>query len=353
MIADDSVVVRGLVARWLEESGFEVVATVPNGRLAIEALDRVEPDLVLLDLDMPELDGISALPKLLEKRPNLSIIVVSTLTQRNADISLKCLRLGAVDYLPKPESNRHVTISASFRAELIAKLKGLAAARQRAALRASGAIRPDADREARSRLAPRSRHLPPRFVLIGASTGGPQAITQVLGGLGASLGHVPVLVVQHMPAFFTKAFAEHLSAQTGLAAREPEQGEKLAPGRIYVAPGGRHMGLERKGGQPVIRLDDGPPLNFCRPAVDVLFGDAAHVLGSSVLALVLTGMGSDGTEGARTLIEAGATVLAQDEATSIVWGMPGSVARAGLAQTILPLPEIAPTIRTYLSGSSK
>ena len=175
-------------------------------------------------------------------------------------------------------------------------------------------------------------------------------MTQVIANLGLALQRVPVLIVQHMPPIFTAVFAEQLRVQSGIMAREPQQGEKLVAGQIYVAPGGRHMGLARGEAQPTIRLDDGPQVNFCRPAVDVLFHDAAAVFGASALAVVLTGMGSDGTHGAQALVEAGATVLVQDEATSTVWGMPGSIAKAGLAHEILPLERIAPAITTALTG---
>jgi two-component system, chemotaxis family, protein-glutamate methylesterase/glutaminase len=352
MIVDDSAVVRGLVSRWVTESGhFDVVGTAANGRVAIDLVDRAQPDIVLLDLDMPELDGIGTLPHLLKKRPQMSVIVVSTLTQRNADISLKCLSLGAVDCLPKPESSREVTTSAGFRGELIAKLQGLAASRHRK----PGAQAAWPRSEAIPRPTPVARLRPaavaPRCLLIGASTGGPRAVMQVIAGLGLALQRVPVLIVQHMPPIFTSVFAEQLRAHSGVMALEPQQGEKLVPGQIYVAPGGRHMGLARGEAQPTIRLDDSPPVNFCRPAVDVLFRDAAAVFGASALAVVLTGMGSDGTHGAQALVEAGAGVIVQDEATSIVWGMPGSIAKAGLAQDILPLERIAPALKAALTGS--
>jgi two-component system, chemotaxis family, protein-glutamate methylesterase/glutaminase len=351
MIVDDSAVVRGLVSRWLNEAGqFEVVGTAGNGRAAIDLLDRARPDIVLLDLDMPELDGISTLPHLLRKRPQMSVIVVSTLTQRNADISLKCLQLGAVDCLPKPESSREVTTSTGFRGELIAKLQGLAISRH--ARTGLGTAPPSAPMAARPAAfaRPRPVAVAPRCLLIGASTGGPRAVTQVVAGLGLALQRVPVLIVQHMPPIFTAVFAEQLRAQSGVMAREPQHGEKLVPGQIYVAPGGRHMGLARGEAQPTIRLDDGPPVNFCRPAVDVLFHDAAAVFGPSALAVVLTGMGSDGTLGAQALVEGGAHMIVQDEATSTVWGMPGSIAKAGLAQEILPLDRIAPTLKAALTG---
>ena len=351
MVVDDSAVVRGLVSRWVTESGqFDVVGTASNGRVAIDLLDRAQPDIVLLDLDMPELDGISTLPHLLRKRPHMSVIVVSTLTQRNADISLKCFSLGAVDCLPKPESSREVTTSAGFRGELIAKLQGLAASRHRKSAVQAAAPRPEPT--LRRAPAARPRSVAPRCLLIGASTGGPRAVTQVVAALGPALQRVPVLIVQHMPPIFTAVFAEQLRTQSGVMAREPKDGERLLLGQIYVAPGGRHMGLARGEALPTIRLDDGPQVNFCRPAVDVLFHDAAAVFGASALAVVLTGMGSDGTHGAQSLVAAGATVLVQDEASSTVWGMPGSIAKAGLAHEILPLERIAPALKTALTGGS-
>jgi two-component system chemotaxis response regulator CheB len=363
LIADDSAVVRGLVARWIGEAGHEVVATAANGRIALEAMSRHDPDVILLDIDMPELDGTQALPLLLAKSPGVQVIMMSTLTTRNADISLRCLALGAVDYIPKPESNRGVTASDAFRTDLIERVRifGKARARKRGPFGAStqaahgtpaptpvSALRPTAPLVLR----PKARAgVAPRVLLIGASTGGPRAVGEVLEKIGAAtLRQFPVLIVQHMPPVFTAVFAEHLGARTGLPAAEGKADERLQPGRIYVAPGGRHMGLAGTRGDVTIRLHDGPVVNFCRPAVDVLFQDAAAIFGPSALAVVLTGMGSDGTGGARALTEAGGAVLAQDEATSTVWGMPGSIAKAGLAQAILPLAEIGPALRNLLTG---
>jgi two-component system chemotaxis response regulator CheB len=352
MVVDDSVVVRGLISRWLEESGaFEVAGTASNGRAALDSLDRADPDVVLLDIEMPELDGISTLPLLLAKRPRLSVVMISTLTQRNADISLKCLSLGAVDYLAKPDGNRQATTSATFRTELVAKLKEFGQSRRFGRVAASAPAPTAAPAKVTPR--PRATAAAPRCLLVGASTGGPKVVGEVLAGIGPALRRVPVLIVQHMPPVFTAVFAEHLRVQTGLPATEAQAGERLVPGKLYVAPGGRHMGLAREaGGAMSVRLDDGPLVNFCRPAVDVLFRDAAEMFGSSALALVLTGMGSDGTAGAKALVEAGAPVLVQDEATSTVWGMPGSVAKAGLAHDILALSAIAPAIRQHLGSAA-
>jgi two-component system chemotaxis response regulator CheB len=346
MVVDDSVVIRGLVARWVSESGeFDVVTTAANGRIAVDALERIEPDIVLLDLEMPEMDGVAALPLILKRRPGTKVIVISTLTKRNAEISLKCLSLGAVDYLPKPEGHRQVTTSTDFRRELLEKLKALTASRGRIA-------RPSLHLATTAPQSPvRSIRTRPQCLLIGASTGGPRAVEEVLMGLGSALQKIPVLIVQHMPPMFTGVFADHLRVQVGVRACEPRDGEPLVPGTVFIAPGGRHMRLSAGAGQPVVRLDDGPPVNFCRPAVDVLFRDAASIFGASALAVILTGMGSDGTEGSRLLVRAGAAVLAQDEATSTVWGMPGSVAKAGLAQDILPLEALGPALKSYITGS--
>lgn len=388
MIVDDAVVVRGLMSRWIgDHPGFEVVACTRNGRLALEELDRVSPDIIVLDLDMPELDGISALPLILKKCPTTAVLISSTLTRRNAELSLRCLALGAVDYVPKPESNREITTSLSFRQEIIGKLEALAQAQARRhhapphvareALAREAMVREQQAREVRIRgegprvepprqspVASRdeairmqaceanrvlTRVVTPRCLLIGASTGGPRAVSAVLSAAGAALAQLPVVIVQHMPAIFTSVFAEHLHAATGRPSREPIDGERLCAGTIYVAPGGRHFGLGLSNGHVTARLDDGPPVNFCKPSVDVAFRDAAEYFGASALAVILTGMGHDGLNGVRKLRERGATVIAQDEATSTVWGMPGCVARAGLAHAVLPLDAIGSAVTRLMS----
>lgn len=345
MVVDDSVVIRGLIARWLTETGlFDVVTTAANGRIALDALERFKPDIALLDLEMPEMDGVAALPLLLKRQPGMKVIVISTLTKRNAEISLKCLSLGAVDYLAKPESSRAASTSEDFRRDLIEKLKVHAGSRGRVAVRDTG--------PKHVRTAVKPIHSRPQYLLIGASTGGPRAIEEVLTSLGTVAQRVPILIVQHMPPMFTAVFADHLRTLLGIRVTEPRDGEAIMPGNIFVAPGGRHMGISPGPSHPSIRLDDGPAVNFCRPAVDVLFRDAASVLGQTALAVVLTGMGSDGTQGARALVGTGAMVLAQDEATSTVWGMPGGVAKAGLAHDILPLEAIGPALKGYITGSN-
>jgi two-component system chemotaxis response regulator CheB len=371
MIVDDAVVVRGLFARWVEaEPDLQVVATLRTGREAVSQIERADPDVVLLDIDMPEMDGLTALPLLLEKRRDLVVIMASTLTRRNAEISLKALSLGATDYIPKPESNREVAGSSMFRHELIEKVRQLGprARRQRPAPPPRPTVTPAPiapavpsvrsvvapslvpDRAPPARVLRPFPPLPPRVLLIGSSTGGPQALTAICGKLGSLFERAPVLVTQHMPPTFTTILAEHISRVSGRDAHEAKDGEEVLAGRIYVAPGGRHMTVQRRDGTAVIAIDDGPPVNFCKPAVDPLFASAATVWGHWACALVLTGMGSDGLRGAQTLVAAGGCVMAQDEASSVVWGMPGQVTNAGLCSAVLPLTEIAPRLTRLFAG---
>jgi two-component system, chemotaxis family, protein-glutamate methylesterase/glutaminase len=368
MVVDDAVVVRGLLARWIEaEPGLALVATLRSGREAIEQIERCDPDVVILDVDMPDTDGITALPRLLEKRRDVVVIMASTLTRRNAEISLRALSLGAADYIPKPETTREITNSVSFRRELIDKIRALGARRKRLPPRtgAPASLRREERTDAALRhvaspnLAPADPHLvklrpfpvnAPRVVLIGASTGGPQALNNVIGRLNGVVDNAPVLVVQHMPPTFTTILAEHLARASGRVTREAVDGEAVLSGRIYVAPGGRHMRVVRHAGTAAIALEDGPPIHYCKPAVDPLFSSAAEVWGARNLAVVLTGMGTDGSHGAADIVAAGGCVIAQDEPTSVVWGMPGSVAHAGLCSAVLPLDQIAPKIVRMFGG---
>ena len=369
MVVDDAVVVRGLLARWIEaEADFKLVATLRSGREAIEQMERCDPDVVILDVDMPDTDGITALPSLLKQRRDLVVIMASTLTRRNAEISLRALSLGAADYIPKPETTREITTSAAFRRELVEKIRVLGARRRRGA----GPVAPAGRRARRDgraadgelaqvaspELAPEDalklRPFPttvPRVILVGSSTGGPQALNAFIGRLDGVIDNAPVLVVQHMPPTFTTILAEHLSRASGRVAREAVEGEPVRAGQIYVAPGGRHMRVVRRDGAATITLDDGALVNFCRPAVDPLFSSAADVWGARNLAVVLTGMGSDGTQGAADIVAAGGAVIAQDEASSVVWGMPGSVAQAGLCSAVLPLDQIAPRLVRMFGGN--
>lgn len=366
MVVDDSAVVRGLETRLLEaDPQIKVVASVGNGQLALQTLDRHEVEVVILDIEMPVLDGLSALPKLLERDPTLKVIMASTLTLRNAEISLQALEAGAADYLPKPAASREISAEGAFKHDLIAKVKALGLARRR------GQQRPGAKPAGTGFAAARTRQEAPvkapavslrqqapvilrkapvtaeavDVIAIGSSTGGPQALFAVLGALkGSGPLRQPILVTQHMPATFTTILAGHISRASGMEAHEGQDGEVIKGGQVYVAPGDYHMTVESKGTQKVIRLNQDPPENFCRPAVDPLFRSVARAYGRRTLAVVLTGMGSDGTKGGAMIVEAGGTIVAQDEATSVVWGMPGAIAQAGLCTAVLPIGEIGPYI---------
>ena len=371
MIVDDAVVVRGLFSRWVEaEPDLEVVASLRTGREAVAQVERADPDVVVLDVDMPDMDGIAALPLLLAKKPDLIVIMASTLTRRNAEISLRALSLGATDYIPKPLSNREVSGSPDFRRDLIEKIRGLGQRSKRlrdlnANARTPLAAKPaplgklgtaiatatTARTHAEAPIALRAMPLtPPRVLLIGSSTGGPQALNAIFAQIGGLIDRAPVLITQHMPPTFTAILAEHLTRVSKHPVREARDGEEINAGTVYVAPGGKHMSVARRDGVAVIAIDDGALINFCKPSVDPLFSSAGTVWGAKALALVLTGMGSDGLRGAQALVAAGGHVLAQDEATSVVWGMPGQVAHHGLCSAVLPLPDIAGKLTRLFTG---
>jgi two-component system chemotaxis response regulator CheB len=336
MVCDDSAVIRGAVARMLDaDPGVKVVARVSNGQLAIDELKRTPVDVLVLDIEMPVMDGMTALPLLLRADPGLKVIMASTLTTRGADVALRALRLGAADYVPKPSA---VTGDETFRRELVEKVKGLGRMRRRVAQPARDMVG--------LRLRP-AAIVPPRLLAVGSSTGGPQALFTLVQGLGRTL-NVPVVLTQHMPATFTPILAEHISKLGGMPCAEAKDGETLSPGRIYLAPGDRHLliGATRAGFQA--RLSSDPPENFCRPSVDPMLRSASAACDGRVLVAMLTGMGQDGLAGTRRVIDAGGSAVAQDEATSVVWGMPGAVAQAGLCHAVLPLPRIAPKLLEML-----
>jgi two-component system, chemotaxis family, protein-glutamate methylesterase/glutaminase len=360
MIVDDAIVVRRLLSRWIDsEPDMTVTACLRTGREAVEQVEAIDPDVVVLDVEMPELDGISALPLLLRKKRNLIVIMASALTRRCAEVSLRALSLGAADYVPKPEAATDASTSAAFQRELIEKIRSLggrdrsrahrhADAAKNLGLRHSG---PAAGETADFALRPFGRILP-QALLIGSSTGGPQALTTLIQQLAATFERAPVLITQHMPPTFTTVLAEHLARISGRRVREAEHGEAVAAGNVYIAPGGRHMRVARSRGEISIALGDDPPINFCKPAVDPLLSSAAASWGAGTLAIILTGMGTDGTEGAKRIASAGGSVIAQNEATSAVWGMPRSVAQAGLCSAILPLAEIGTVVNRIFSGDA-
>jgi two-component system chemotaxis response regulator CheB len=359
MIVDDAVVVRSLFARWIDaEPDMEAVAVLRSGRQAVDQVERIDPDVVVLDVEMPDLDGLAALPQLLARKRSLVVIMASTLTRRNAEISLKALSLGATDYVPKPQSSDGpVSAASGFRRELIEKIRQLGQRAKRrlvpagrtAALPVLGRAPPLVPRAPRHTLRPFAS-TSPRILAIGASTGGPQALTELVQKIGGLIDRAPLLITQHMPPTFTTILAEHLARVSGRPAHEARHGEHVNAGTIYLAPGGKHMILARREGTAVVELDDGPPINFCKPAVDPMFESAAAVWGQWVLGLVLTGMGADGLRGAQAVAAAGGAVIAQDEASSVVWGMPGQVTNAGLASAVLPLDQIPTALNRLFAG---
>ena len=342
MICDDSAVIRGAIGRMLEsDAGVRIVARVANGRQAVAEVERQQIDVVVLDIEMPEMDGMQALPLLLRADPGLRIIMASTLTTRGADVALRALRLGAADYIPKPSTA--AIADDSFRRELVAKVKGLARLRRRAA--APSAAMPAKPAVLTLRAASAQR---PSLLAIGSSTGGPQALFALVQALGRAVP-VPVVLTQHMPPAFTTLLAEHLGKLGGIACSEARDGEAIEPGRLYLAPGDRHLLIEGATGRLRARLSDAPAENFCRPSVDPMLRSAVAACGGRVLVVMLTGMGHDGLAGTREVVAAGGAAIAQDEATSVVWGMPGAIAQAGLCHKVLPLPMLAGAVLDLLS----
>jgi len=356
MLVDDSAVVRGLVTRILEgDPDIAVVASVGNGQMALSALERQDIDVIVLDIEMPVMDGMTALPLLLKADPGIRIIMQSTLTLKGADVSLRALQIGAADYIPKPTATRDLAGGMDFKKELLDKVKALGHARRRDPNRkprpgvSAAPLRPAASAPRPSALSPTApiklrthNPEPPDIIAIGSSTGGPQALFNLLGTMRAGTVKQPILITQHMPATFTTILAEHISRVSGWDAKEAQDGEVIKGGRVYVAPGDFHMLVEPRGADKVLRLTKDPPENFCRPAVDPMLRSISAAYGKRVLVAILTGMGSDGAKGGAVVVDSGGTVVAQDEASSVVWGMPGAAANAGICSAILPLGEIAP-----------
>lgn len=335
LVCDDSALIRGAISRILDgDPAIRVVARASNGQQAVETLRHTPVDVVVLDVEMPGMDGLTALPLLLQAKPAPRVLMASALTTRGAEVTLRALRLGAADCIAKPSALGALD-EREFRRELVGKIHALG--RRAGGTGRSLALRP----------LPRSRR-PPQLLAVGSSTGGPQALFSLVQALGARLP-VPVVMTQHMPASFMPTLARHLGRIGGMPCELAEAHAPLLPGRIYLAPGDRHLMVERSGGALRAHLDDGPPINFCRPSVDPLFESASRATAGAVVLTMLTGMGQDGLNGARVAVDAGAVTIAQDEETSVVWGMPGAIARAGLCHAVLPLPQIAPRLLELLA----
>lgn len=339
LIVDDSVVIRRLLSDILaQDPEIEVAGIAPNGKIALAKLPQVNPDLVTLDIEMPEMDGLETLTALRKTYAKLPVIMFSTLTERGAGATLEALSRGATDYVTKPANIGSVAAGIqNVRQQLIPKIKALCPGiltPPSAVLPVSGPL-PAVAPIRRTAIAHRCD-----AVVMGSSTGGPQALAAVLSKLPHDFP-VPIVVVQHMPPVFTLHLARRLNDECPLEVVESRGNETVRPGQVLIAPGGFHLELRRQGNDVRTMLHDGPPENSCRPAVDVLFRSAASVYGSACLGVVLTGMGQDGLRGAQHLIQTGGEVIAQDEATSVVWGMPRAVAQAGCARSILPLSQIS------------
>jgi two-component system chemotaxis response regulator CheB len=334
LVVDDSVVIRRLVVHALEQDpAIEIVGVAANGALALSRIPQCNPDVLTLDIEMPEMDGLALLRQLRPRYPHLRVVMFSTLTERGAAATLEALALGADDYVTKASNAGSLNVSlTNLREELLPKIHQFFAAPYAPAI-PSHAPGPTLVR------VPAGRRKA-EVIAIGISTGGPAALAAMIPALPANLA-VPVLIVQHMPPLFTRFLAERLDAATPLTVREGAAGDPVRPGHVYVAPGDHHMRVKKTADGVTLALDQGPPLNSCRPAVDALFASIAEVYGAGAVGAILTGMGQDGLRGAELLKAQGASIIAQDEASSVVWGMPGAVTGAGLADQVLPLPQIA------------
>lgn len=344
LVVDDSTVIRRLLTDALAtDPAIEIAGTAANGRIALAKVTQINPDLITLDMEMPDMDGLATLAELRKTHPKLPVIMFSTLTQKGAVATLNALQLGASDYVTKPANVGGVTAAIqAVKNELIPKIKGLCRFVEPSHAAPAAPARPAPPANNRRGMFDLRTH---RFdvIAIGVSTGGPNALTEIFRHLPANLP-VPIVIVQHMPPVFTKYLAERLDAVSPVEVVEAQAGDELTPGKAWLAPGNFHMSLLRKEGGATIRLHQAPPENSCRPAADVLFRSVAEVYGPSALAVVLTGMGQDGLRGCEAICAAGGKVIAQDEASSVVWGMPGAVIGAGLADAILPLSRVAPEL---------
>lgn len=382
MLCDDSAVIRGALARVIEsDPSINIVSSVANGELAIQAAARHKPDIVILDIEMPVMDGLTALPEILSVSPKSKVIMFSALTEKGASVTLKAFSLGAVECLVKPSSGQSTGEGSEFQRNLLTLIKGFYPQSRQAPTTTPPAVTPPpasaspitgaaqpapAASAAPTTFSTGAKHYSvagapytlrndpeaytgkPSIIAIGSSTGGPQALLSLLKNLDGV--DVPIMLTQHMPTTFTKILAEHITQQTPLEAHEGAEGMLVENGKVYVAPGGKHMLLIRENGALKIKLDDGPPENFCKPSVDPMYRSIIEIFGNKVLGVILTGMGSDGLEGGKLLVNKGGRIIAQDKQTSVVWGMPGAVATAGICSDVLPLNDLAPWIKKALLG---
>lgn len=354
LLVDDSAVIRGLMAKALSvDSAIEIVGTAANGNMAINVAGSMHPDIIILDIEMPLMDGLEALPKILKASPSSKVIMASALTKSNASLSIKALHLGATDYLTKPSSRNGSEVDTFYR-ELIEKVKALGgkAAAAAAAPASPVASAPVVKEPSPIQLAPNAK-IPltnVKAIAIASSTGGPQALMALFESLNGRLQHIPIFITQHMPPTFTTILAEHLTKATRNCI-EVKGGEVVTPGNLYLAPGDFHMLAEKNtGGQVVISINKGPQENFCRPAADPMLRSLSKVYGKNLVVVVLTGMGQDGMQGCKVVVENGGSVIAQDESSCTVYGMPKAVVENKLCRAVLPLNEIGHYLTQQIEG---
>ena len=341
LIVDDSAAVRGIWKKVLTEcAGFQVVGLAENGKRGVDLVAEVKPDLVLLDIEMPVMDGLTALPLLLKAHPGVRVIMASSLTHQSSSAAIHALALGAADYIGKPSSTSLGVTLNEISQELIAKIRNL-----KYPTLQKRKINPEVCQPLKTAAVSKIASVP-MVIVIGCSTGGPNALLTVLNGIDFEKMRIPIVIVQHMPAFFINLLAERVTKETRRECRVISGGEVLKPGFIGIAPGDFHVEIIGTLLDARLRLTTNPPENFCRPAVDPLFRSASQVFSNQVLGVVLTGMGEDGKNGCVNICNRGGSVIVQDEESSVVWGMPGAVAKAGLAQFILPLQQIATSIQS-------
>jgi two-component system chemotaxis response regulator CheB len=367
LIADDSILFRRVMAEVLASiPDVTVVGSVPNGKLAVKRVRDLRPDLLTLDMEMPEMDGLAVLDSLRESGETAAVIVVSALTRHGGQLTLRALEKGAFDFITKPDTQSPEESREAIRRELAPRIRALAhrieirrilksdrspasAARAQAAPEIRGS-KPGAMDDISARMSHLFSPARPEMVLIGVSTGGPNALAAILPQIPEGIG-VPFLIVQHMPPLFTQSLAESLASRCAVRVREASDGETAEPNNVYIAPGGMQMRLiPGPEGRKTIQITDDPPENNCKPSVDYLFRSAANNFPGRALAVILTGMGSDGALGLRLLKRHGAYVIAQDEKTSVVYGMPKAAVDAGVADAVLPMEAIASRITAVVRG---
>lgn len=350
LLVDDSAIMRGLIDKALSKDGaIEIVGAAAHGSMAIELAEELKPDVIILDIEMPKMDGITALPGLLAASPKSKIIMASALTKENAEISITAMENGASDYIAKPSAKFGQDVETFYR-ELTAKVRVLGGFRARAeAARKEAPIAVEAPKP----IALSDVPLPKadiRALAIASSTGGPHALMSVFQQIDGQLKHIPIFITQHMPPSFTPVLAEHLCKSANREVVEAQDGTTVAAGCAYVAPGDYHMVVANEAGKVTIHTNKDEPENFCRPSADPMFRSLSSVYGKHLLALVLTGMGQDGMEGSKTVVQNGGHVIAQDEATCVVYGMPKAVVENHLCQAVLPLPDIGRFLVQNIGG---